>query len=194
MKQPTIASLKKKGFSYPVIAGLIIAMGLGWNGTALNKIKNFHELRTLFPASGVVTVVKDGDTFVLKNGLEVRLVGVNAPDNGDKNFSDSLHELSKYVLDKKVYLEYDRYQDDKFVRSLAWVWVDCESTPKFLPSDYMHKSDNESNPGLSQNPEGCKNGKLVNEEIIKSGLSIPMFFKDRGELKYQKRINSIIPL
>lgn len=194
MKQPTIASLKKKGFPYPVIIGLVIAMGLGWNGNALNKIKNFHELRVLFPASGVVTVVKDGDTFVLKNGLEVRLVGVNAPDNGDKNFSDSLHELSKYVLDKKVYLEYDRYQDDKFVRSLAWVWVDCESTPKFLPSDYMHKSNNESNPGLSQNPEGCKNGKLVNEEVIKSGLAIPMFFKDRGELKYQKRINSVIPL
>lgn len=191
MKTPTIADLKKKHIPYGIAVGFIVAHLLGWDGKALNAIKDFHELRAFFPASGVVTIVKDGDTFVLKNGLEYRLIGINAPDVGDKNYDDSLAKLSGMILDKKVYLEYDRYQDDKFVRELAWVWINCEATPKFLPSDYMHKSNNESNPGLTQNPEGCKDGKLVNEEMVKSSLAQPTFYKDRGELKYQTRIKSI---
>ena len=55
----------------------------------------------------------------------------------------------------------------------------------------MHKNQSESNPGLTQNPEGCKNGKLINEEMVKDDFAVPVFYKDRGELKYQKRLNSL---
>lgn len=192
-KIPTIADLKKRKIPYILIPGFIAAFALGWKFDVINKVVNYHEMRTIFPASGVASVVQDGDTFLLKNGIKVRLEGINAPDRGEKKYSESLEVLSEYVLDKKVYLEYDRYQDDKFARSLAWVWINCETTPKFLPSDYMHKSNNESNPGLSENPEGCKNGKLVNEEMVKSNFAVPLFYKDRGELKYEARLDAIIP-
>lgn len=187
---PSIEQLKKKGFTYAVITGLITAHLLGWDGDVLNTIINYHESSVLFPASGIVRVVQDGDTFILKNGIKIRLNGINAPDRGEKKYSESLAVISEYVLDKKVFLEYDRYQDDKFARSLAWVWINCETTPKFLPSDYMHKSNNESNPGLLENPEGCKEGKLINEQMVKDGFATPTFYKDRGELKYQKRIQN----
>ena len=184
----TAKDLKKKGVPSILISGLVIASIVGL--ASFNKIKNYYELKELFPASTTVTQVEDGDTMILKNGLSLRLIGVDAPDRGAKKYIEAKDELSKEVLNKKIYLEYDRYQDDKFSRVLAWVWIDCETTPQFLPADYMHKSDNESNPGLTENPKGCKKGKLVNEELVKKGFAEPVVYKDRGPTKFESRIKT----
>jgi hypothetical protein len=92
------------------------------------------------------------------------------------------------LLNKKIWLEYDRYQDDPFVRLLAWVWIDCEGKPEFLPYDYMRLTYNKSREGLKENPKGCQKGKLVNEEMVRERLARFEVFKERGELKYQKRL------
>lgn len=141
----------------------------------------------------VMQSVIDGDTFVLDTGQTVRLIGINAPERGQKNFDIARSILAGLLDGKKIYLEYDRYQDDKYGRILAWVWIDCESTPKFLPYDYMHLSGNASKPGLVENPEGCKNGKLVNEELVRSNLAVPVVYKDRGPTKYESRLKSLSP-
>ena len=54
----------------------------------------------------------------------------------------------------------------------------------------MHKSGNESMSGLTENPEGCKKGKLINEELLKKGLAKTVAYQDRGPLKYEKRLLS----
>jgi endonuclease YncB( thermonuclease family) len=184
----TAKDLKKKGVPNILIPGLIAA-GIIGSVLALYKVKDYHDLKELFPTSATVTQVEDGDTVILKNGLSLRLIGINAPERGAKKYTEAKDELSKEVLNKKIYLEYDRYQDDKFSRVLAWVWIDCETTPQFLPADYMHKSDNESNPGLTENPKGCKKGRLVNEELVKKGFAEPVVYKDRGPTKYESRIS-----
>ena len=51
----------------------------------------------------------------------------------------------------------------------------------------MEKSKNASNPGIMDNPEGCKKGKLVNEEMVKAGMVRTVKYGDRGELKYEKK-------
>jgi hypothetical protein len=186
-KKLTAKNLLKKRFPHVLIPGLIAAGILGWSAKALIDAKNYHQLKQLFPASGVVTEIVDGDTFVLKNGVKVRLLGIDAP--AGKTPAEDY--LTKNIIKKKVYLEYDRYQDDPYGRVLAWVWVDCETTPEFLPADYMHKSDNESNPGLSESPKGCKKGKLINEQLVIKHYAEPEVYKDRGELKYQNRISKI---
>jgi endonuclease YncB( thermonuclease family) len=185
----TAKDLIKKGVPYILIPGILAAAALGWKTGAFDKIQNYYRLKALFPASGVVSQVVDGDTFILKNGVTVRLLGVNAPEGAPTRAENYLMEQ---IFNKKVYLEYDRYQDDKYGRVLAWVWIDCESTPHFLPADYMHKSDRESNPGLIDNPSGCKKGKLVNEELVKTNLAVPLSYADRGPLKYETRINELI--
>lgn len=119
----------------------------------------------------------------------MRTVGVNAPANDAK----SKDGLTGLIKDKKVWLEYDRYQDDKYGRILAWIWTECETTPEFLPADYMHLSGNQSRPGLIENPQGCKKGKLVQEELVKAGLAKIEVYKDRGELKYEKRLTRPLP-
>jgi len=169
-----------------------LAAALGWKTGALDKIQNYYQMKALFPSSGIVSQVEDGDTLTLKSGVKVRLIGIDSPDRGEKNYDLVRNNLTSMVNDHKIYLEYDRYQDDKFGRVLAWVWVDCESTPQFLPADYMHKSGNESNAGLTENPKGCKKGKLINEELVKKGYAEVVSYADRGELKYESRINELI--
>lgn len=182
----TVKGLVKKGFPYGVALGIVTGIYISLNPKVFDGVKNYYQMKQLFPTSGIVQTVVDGDTFVLKNGVKVRLLGIDAK----AGKTPAKDYLEKTLTDKKIYLEYDRYQDDKYGRVLAWVWIDCETTPQFLPSNYMHKSDNESNPGLVDNPKGCKKGKLVNEELVTLHFASPVVYKDRGELKYQKRINS----
>jgi len=189
-KKLTAKDLIKKGVPYVLIPGILAAGILGWKTGAFERIQNYYQIKELFPAIGIVAKVEDGDTFVLKNGVKVRLLGIDAP-TGKTPASDY---LEANVAGKEVFLEYDRYQDDKYGRILAWVWIDCESSPTFLPANYMHKSDNESNEGLIDNPEGCKKGKLINEELVISHLAEPVVYKDRGELKYEKRLQFMLDL
>jgi len=170
-----------------LIPGLLLAGVLGWTGW--QKLgPDIYRNKQAFPDSGIVRVITDGDTFELQNGVRVRTVGVNAPGRGEEKAGEAVKRLSDLVKDKKVWLEYDRYQDDKYGRVLAWVWINCEFTPKFLPSDYMRLSFNRSRPGLTENPEGCKKGKLVQEEMMKAGLAKLETYKVRGELKYEGRL------
>lgn len=187
-KKLSVNDLIQKGYGYAIAIGILAGAAIISNGNSLEEIKNYLENTIFFPKSGYVQTVEDGDTFTLKSGVKVRLIGIDSPDRGQKNFDLARNNLTSMVKNKKIYLEYDRYQDDKFGRVVAWVWVDCEKAPSFEESNYMHKSNNESNPGLTENPEGCKKEKLVNEELLKQKSSVPMIYKDRGELKYQKRL------
>ena len=173
-----------------LIPGLLIAMALGWNPARFGSVKNYHQIKTIFPASGVVLSVTDGDTFELQNGVGVRLIGIDAPNRGEGKWEEASEALTGITRDKRVYLEYDRYQDDKYGRVLAWVWMDCEREPTFLPSDYMHLTYNSSREGLTENPEGCKKGRMVNEEMVQMSLASAERYKERGALKYEGRLKS----
>lgn len=176
------------GIPAVLIPGILIAITLGWNPTQLAKSKEYYSIKTLFPKTGAVKEVYDGDTFSLQNGVEVRLIGIDAPNRGEGTWKEATEALTTLINDQRIYLEYDRYQDDKYGRVLAWVWVDCETEPIFFPADYMHRSYNSSREGLTENPEGCTKGKLVNEEMVRAGMAQVTRYKDRGELKYEERI------
>lgn len=176
------------GIPMVLIPGILLAITLGWNPKKFTKVSDYHNIQQLFPDSGVVSHVTDGDTLELQNGVAVRMIGINAPDRGNEKYSASREYLTSLLEKKKVYLEYDRYQDDKYGRVLAWVWLDCETKPTFLPADYMHLTINSSREGLIENPEGCKKGTLVDEAMVDSGFAVATRYKERGELKYEKRL------
>ncbi len=182
----TAKKLRKMGIKEVLIPGLLMASVLGFSLTKIGI--NIYKNKTLFPTSAVVQTVIDGDTLETKNGVRIRLIGINAPDRGDMGYGGAKEKLGELINNQKIWLEYDRYQDDQNGRILAWVWINCEASPKFSPSDYMHLTYNQSKPGLMDNPDGCKKGKLVQEELIKSGHAVINVYKDRGELKYIKRI------
>ncbi|MBI2325774.1 thermonuclease family protein [Candidatus Collierbacteria bacterium] len=184
--------LMKRKLPYAGVGFVMIMLALGINKFSdLNKIKDYQERLDATRWAAAAKEITDGDTFVLTNGVTVRLVGINAPEKGKTDGEEATVYLTKLIKDKRVYLEYDRYQDERFVRILAWVWVNCESEPKFLPYNYMHLTYNQSKPGLTENPEGCKKGQLVNEMMVKKGLAKTTFYKDRGEMKYEERLKKV---
>lgn len=170
---------------------LLSALGVR-NLAEVKKIDDYNRWLDAHPFFATVTKVVDGDTFEIKNGnVTVRMLGIDAPNRGEKGSIEAIKYLTKMIEGKSVWLEYDRYQDDKYLRLLAWVWVNCESKPKFLSYDFMRLSGNQSREGLVENPEGCEEGKLVNEEMIKKGMARVEVFKDRGELKYETRLKKV---
>lgn len=71
----TSSYLKSKGVPAVLIAGLITASVLGWNGwNSFSKSQSYYKIKSLFPDKTTVVNVIDGDTVGIKNGLSVRMV------------------------------------------------------------------------------------------------------------------------
>jgi len=180
----TAKELAKKRYPRVLIPGIMLVLMVGAGG--IMKGVDYYKNKAIFPDSGLVMTVEDGDTFELAKGQRVKMIGINAPERGNESFEESKLFLDSIVSDKKVWLEYDRYQDDKFGRILAWVWINCETeNPKFLPADYMHLDGKTSREYITENPDGCKNGVLVNRETVNADMAVPVEYEGRGRLKYR---------
>lgn len=67
-KKLTAKYLEKKKVPKVLIAGLVLASVLGWTGwNKLDNIKNYYQLRQIFPTKTQATQIIDGDTFIIKN-------------------------------------------------------------------------------------------------------------------------------
>lgn len=85
----------------------------------------------LFPQELVkVDTVIDGDTFILENGERVRLIGVDAPETVHPQkpveyFGKEASDYAKRMLEgKKVRLELDVQERDRYGRLLAYVYLE----------------------------------------------------------------------
>lgn len=148
-----------------------MASVLGWTGwKGLEKVQNYYQLKSVFPTTTSAASIIDGDTFVIKNGLTVRLLGIDAPNRGQLGFETSLTFLNSLIFLKKLTLEYDSYQDDKYGRILAYVWIACTKDLK----------------------EFCHGDKaLVNEIMLKRGFAQKVVYQDRKKLKYDSYLQPI---
>ncbi len=71
-----------------------------------------------------VSSVIDGDTIKLNTGDIVRLIGLNAPESGQKCYSKAKNKLSALVLGRDVELEKDIDSTDQYGRLLRYVYTD----------------------------------------------------------------------
>ena len=84
----------------------------------------------------IVRVV-DGDTLVANNSqneqIKVRLIGVDTPETVKPNtpvqpYGKEASDFSKeHLTDKNVFLEYDKEKEDRYGRTLAYVWLDKDT-------------------------------------------------------------------
>lgn len=163
-KRLTAADLEKKKVPKVLIAGLILASVLGWTGWKnLDKIKNYYQIKQIFPTKTTSKEILDGDTFTIKNGLTVRLLGVDAPDRGKQGYEEAKQYLSFLIVNKSLKFEYDGYQDDKYGRILAYIWIACDQSILV----YCHGDQ-----------------ALINEIMIKSGHAVKVTYSKRKKLKY----------
>ena len=74
--------------------------------------------------SYLVTKILDGDTVQLAGGERVRYIGIDTPEKGEP-FSEEAKELNqKLVLGKRIEIEFDVQERDKYGRLLGYVYVD----------------------------------------------------------------------
>jgi micrococcal nuclease len=106
-----------------------------------------------------VTDIIDGDTLVIERGNYVRLIGINAPEKNQQYYNESKEFMINLLLNKSVRIEKDIDNSDNYGRLLRYVFIE-------------------------------QNGKevLVNAEIVKQGLAIPMTVEPNT--KYKSEIDS----
>ncbi|MBU5575215.1 MAG: thermonuclease family protein [Candidatus Aenigmatarchaeota archaeon] len=124
----------------------------------------------------VINVI-DGDTIEIETGEKVRLLGINAPENGDKYYEKAKEELKYLVLNKYVLLEKIKDNKDKYGRLLRIIFLNNTNVnkemiknglalPYILNSNFKYTFDFENafkdcikeNIGLCEKSENpCKN-------------------------------------
>lgn len=77
------------------------------------------------PIQGImVAEVLDGDTIVLNNEEVIRYLGIDTPEKGEPFYSEATEANRNLVWGKQLRLEYDIDKQDRYGRTLAYVWVD----------------------------------------------------------------------
>jgi micrococcal nuclease len=105
----------------------------------------------------VATIARavDGDTLELSDGRKIRLIGVNTPESTNKT-EEYGKEASKYTASKlegkKVWLQKDVSDTDRFDRYLRIVWLS-------IPSNDMNESEIRS--------------KMFNADLVLNGYAEP---------------------
>lgn len=74
-------------------------------------------------AEYLVTHIVDGDTFDIATGERVRMIGIDTPERGKSYYDESAEYLKDLIYDKKVRLEKDQSEIDRYGRLLRHVYV-----------------------------------------------------------------------
>lgn len=83
----------------------------------------YQELEPSSKETYEVSQIIDGDTIRLSNGEKVRLIGINAPEQGQPYYEAATQKLEELMGDEQVTLEKDVDDKDQYGRLLRYVYV-----------------------------------------------------------------------
>lgn len=104
-------------------------------GLDVENIEKNNELakKNIDLKRGNVKYVIDGDTIILTNGEKVRYVGMDTPERGQCWYRQAKEFNRKLISGKKVRLELDKSNRDRYQRLLRYVYVtDKNGAEKFV--------------------------------------------------------------
>lgn len=104
----------------------------------LSIILGFFSWKYFFSSDGFMVVkVIDGDTIKLKDGRSVRYINIDTPEL-DACFGEEAKAINeRLVAEKKVRLETDTNEMDRFGRQLAYVYVENEKGEEVFVNQYL---------------------------------------------------------
>ena len=83
--------------------------------------------------------VVDGDTIVLADGRHIRYIGINTPERGEPFWREARDYNTQKVSGKLVTLEFGQVREDKYGRTLAYVFVGEEMVnAQLLQAGWAH--------------------------------------------------------
>jgi micrococcal nuclease len=127
------------------------------------EVKSSQEKNSLINKNidlkeGLVKYIIDGDTIILTNGEKIRYIGIDTPERGQCWYRQAKEFNRKLIGGKKIRLELDRSNRDRYQRLLRYVYV--------------------SNQGGAE--------KFVNFELVKAGLARAKEYKP--DIKYHLQL------
>jgi len=131
-----------------VVIGAILALmaAIGLTGYKIVKDNGESVPSSIDIDAQLVSKVIDGDTFSIQAGGKIRLIGINAPDEGECFYASSTEYLQSLIENKKVKLEKDISGVDDYGRLLRYA---------ILP-----------------NSIATENNILINEQLIREGYAV----------------------
>ena len=108
-----------------VVGALIVGTRIYFSQAGLDKA-NWNKKassKCLASPETIVTKVIDGDTVIVEGGYHIRLLGIDADERGYPCYEAAKEGLEKLVLNKKVRLEKDKTDVDKYQRCLRYIFV-----------------------------------------------------------------------
>lgn len=101
-----------------------------------------NELQT---TARVIEVI-DGDTIVIEGGYRVRYIGIDSPERGEKYYQEAREANRELVQNKRVRLEKDISDTDRYGRLLRYVYagdyfVNAELVRKGYARSYAYPPD-----------------------------------------------------
>lgn len=91
-------------------------------------IQETTKQRILYQTT-IIEVV-DGDTIKTDNNETIRLLHVNTPEKGEKCYQEAMARLKELVENRKIWLERDMENEDKYNRKLRYVFLSENIDPK----------------------------------------------------------------
>jgi len=122
---------KNKKIIIGIVIGVVVTSGIFFLATQLgnegspqkaNSCQNLPELPN--NATKRVTKVIDGDTFIIEGGHSVRLLGIDADENGYSCYEEAKRALEEMVLNEKVSLRKGVTNYDQYCRYLRYPFID----------------------------------------------------------------------
>lgn len=109
---------------------IFVLVGYGFyqiRGIKLQIASLQEQIRECCGEGVSVLRVIDGDSIELKNGTEVRLLGINAPERGQSCYQEAANRLRELIENKNVILEKDVEDKDQYGRLLRFVFFENEN-------------------------------------------------------------------
>ena len=107
-----------------ILLALVITMQSGINTSPTTPTYPTSSQEVNTGKTYLVTRVIDGDTIEIEGGTRVRYIGIDTPERGECFGEESTKANSSMVLNKKVKLETEVQQQDRYNRQLAYVYID----------------------------------------------------------------------
>ncbi|OGE31145.1 hypothetical protein A3C59_04025 [Candidatus Daviesbacteria bacterium RIFCSPHIGHO2_02_FULL_36_13] len=127
----------------PLIIALII-LGIGFLWPGKEPSEQIAPLIQDATSSGILVIeVVDGDTINLEDGTTVRLLGIDTPETKDPRRpvgcfgKEASLEVKNLLEGKKVILEKDISETDKYERLLRYVYLPIGDDQKLFVNDYL---------------------------------------------------------
>ena len=146
------------------ISGKVIDSGEGLRETTRELDKVQEPIQNSIKVSYVI----DGDTIKLSTGESVRLIGINAPEKGEKCYEEAKTYLEEWVLENEdILLEEDIEDKDQYGRLLRYVFVDVYNVNhRMILEGLAHKYEYGSNTKYSSLFEEAENKAKENKGCL----------------------------